>query len=132
MGDNLTYVHSHYTNHFVHYPLSPFLFIVAMEANHVMMTRAISSGVSVGVKLPSDGPYLSHMLFADDSIFIGDWTKVNVRNLKRILRCFYLVSGLKVNPKKSQLLSVGKETKEVTHMASIFNCKAGNFPFTHL
>ncbi|KAJ0918837.1 putative RNA-directed DNA polymerase [Helianthus annuus] len=113
-------------------PLSPFLFIVAMEALHVMMTKATSSGHFLGVKLPEENMVVTHMLFADDSIFIGEWEENNLKNLKRILRIFYLVSGLKVNPRKSQLFGIGVNEEEVSNLASTFNFKAGNLPFTYL
>ncbi|XP_022030251.1 uncharacterized protein LOC110931153 [Helianthus annuus] len=103
-----------------------------MEALHVMMERAKTTGTFMGVKLPGDGLTLTHMFFADDSIFVGDWEENNLKNLKRILRCYYLVSGLKVNPRKSQLLGVGVDEEEVSDLAKVFNCKAGNFPLTYL
>ncbi|KAJ0700669.1 putative RNA-directed DNA polymerase [Helianthus annuus] len=113
-------------------PLSPFLFIVAMEGLHVMMERAKQCNIFSGVKLPRNGPCITHMLYADDSIFIGEWEGNNVKNLKRILRIFYLISGLKVNPRKSQIFGVGINEEEVQNMASIFNCKVGKFPFVYL
>ncbi|KAJ9547610.1 hypothetical protein OSB04_020153 [Centaurea solstitialis] len=80
-------------------PLSPFLFIIAMEGLHVPMLEALSKGHFHGVNLPNSGPSLSHLLFTDDVIFVGKWSILNVVNLSRILRCFHLASGLKA-PKK--------------------------------
>ncbi|XP_021995541.1 uncharacterized protein LOC110892698 [Helianthus annuus] len=103
-----------------------------MEALHIMMERAKYTNAFIGVKLPNEGPYLTHMLFADDAIFVGEWEVENVKNLKRILRLFYLISGLKVNPRKSQLHGVGVSDGEIDNMASTFRCKAGKFPFSYL
>ncbi|XP_035838151.1 uncharacterized protein LOC118485801 [Helianthus annuus] len=72
------------------------------------------------------------MLYADDSIFVGEWEESNVKCLNRILRIFYLLSGLKVNQRKSQLYGVGIQEEEVEGMASVFNCKPGKFPFIYL
>ncbi|KAJ0628056.1 putative RNA-directed DNA polymerase [Helianthus annuus] len=113
-------------------PLSPFLFIVAMEGLHILMERAKNASMFSGVKLPGNGPYVTHMLFADDSIFIGEWKEENIMNLKRILRIFHLASGLKVNPRKSQLFGVCCSETEVENMAGIFKCKPSKFPFTYL
>ncbi|XP_022024154.1 uncharacterized protein LOC110924459 [Helianthus annuus] len=113
-------------------PLSPFLFIIAMEALHVMMENAKENNIFHGIKLPRNGPYLTRMLYADDSIFIGEWENDNVRNLKRILRIFYLISGLKLNSRKSHLYGVGTSQEDVKNMASFFNCKEGKFPFVYL
>ncbi|KAJ0877945.1 putative RNA-directed DNA polymerase [Helianthus annuus] len=109
-------------------PLSPFLFIVAMEALHNMMKKARSANLFSGVKLQGNGPHISHMLFADESIFVGEWNEDNVKNLKRILRIIYLISGLKVNPKNG----VCRLETEVNDMASIFKCRACKFPFIYL
>ncbi|KAJ0881016.1 putative RNA-directed DNA polymerase [Helianthus annuus] len=103
-----------------------------MEALHVMMSKAKLAGIFTGVKLPGEGLTITHMLFADDSIFVGKWESNNIKNLKRILRCYYLVSGLKVNQRKSQLFGVGVEENDVVTMATTFNFKPGNFPFTYL
>ncbi|XP_021991958.1 uncharacterized mitochondrial protein AtMg01250-like [Helianthus annuus] len=113
-------------------PLSPYLFITAMEALHVMTERAKQNYIFSGIKLPKGSPYLTHMLYTDDSIFVGDWEVNSVMNLKRILRIFYLISGLKVNPRKSQLYGVGMNDEEVKNMALIFNCRVGKFPFVYL
>ncbi|KAJ0546758.1 putative RNA-directed DNA polymerase [Helianthus annuus] len=77
-------------------PLSPFLFILALEALDVIMKRAIKMGLFKGVTLPRDGTVISHLCYADDAIFLGEWSETNIKNLNRILRCFYLCSGLKV------------------------------------
>ncbi|KAJ0585981.1 putative RNA-directed DNA polymerase [Helianthus annuus] len=113
-------------------PLSPFLFIVAMEALHVMMTKAKEEGIFSGVKLPGENLMITHLLYADDSIFVGEWEENNMKNLKRILRCFNLISGLKINPSKSQLFGVGLEEEEITMMAETLGFKPGKFPFTYL
>ncbi|KAJ0567858.1 putative RNA-directed DNA polymerase [Helianthus annuus] len=113
-------------------PLSPFLFIIAMEALHVLMIKAEELAIFQGVKLPRNGPYLTHMFYADDAIFLGEWEETNLKNLKRILRIFYLISGLKVNSRKSHLYGVGSSVEEVRSMASHFNCKEGKFPFVYL
>lgn len=113
-------------------PLSPFLFTIAMEAVHVMMAKAVSAGTFRGVNLPNNGPTLSHLLYADDALFIGEWSETNALNLNRILRCFYLVSGLKVNLQKSKLYGIEVGGDEVSSMARKLNCLGGELPFIHL
>ncbi|KAK1425585.1 hypothetical protein QVD17_20939 [Tagetes erecta] len=55
-------------------PLSLFLFILAMKTLNVVMKKATLLGTFHGIKLPHDGPILSHLFFADDAIFIGEWS----------------------------------------------------------
>ncbi|XP_035834003.1 uncharacterized mitochondrial protein AtMg01250-like [Helianthus annuus] len=84
-------------------PLSPFLFTIAMEALHVLMVKAVGSGVFKGIDLPNNDPCLSHLFFADDSIFMGSWDVDNMKTLRRILRIFFLMPGLKVNKPQKKL-----------------------------
>ncbi|KAJ0621911.1 hypothetical protein HanIR_Chr01g0014101 [Helianthus annuus] len=49
-----------------------------------------------------------------------------------MLRCFYLVSGLKINLVKCSIYGIGVGEHEVNHMASLLRCKQVMFPFTHL
>lgn len=51
-------------------PLSPFLFIIAMEGLHVAVEDAISAGLYRGITVNT--LTLSHLFFADDALFLGD------------------------------------------------------------
>ncbi|KAJ0483299.1 putative RNA-directed DNA polymerase [Helianthus annuus] len=113
-------------------PLSPFLFVLVLEALSIVMKRAVDVGLFRGVKLLKDGPVLSHFCYADDVIFIGEWDMDNVKNLNRILRCFSLSSGLKINLSKSCLLGIGVDENRVIDMADVVKCKSGKLPFTYL
>ncbi|XP_035836926.1 uncharacterized mitochondrial protein AtMg01250-like isoform X2 [Helianthus annuus] len=104
-------------------PLSPFLFVMAMEALSGIMKEAESTGLFKGIKVTNDGPYLSHLIYADDVMFVGEWSPLNINNLRRMLRCFYLVSGLKVNLAKCSIFGVGVSEHEVQDMANRLRCK---------
>ncbi|XP_021991319.1 uncharacterized protein LOC110888086 [Helianthus annuus] len=113
-------------------PLSHFLFILAMEAQDVIMTRAGKRGAFKGIKVPNKGPCISHLHYAEDVIFMREWSETNILNLNRILRCFYLCSGLKVDLNKSSLYGVGVEEEEIERMARKLKCKKGNMSFGFL
>ncbi|KAL9999607.1 putative RNA-directed DNA polymerase [Helianthus debilis subsp. tardiflorus] len=113
-------------------PLSPFLFIILMEAFSGMLKQACVLGAFHGIKLPNNGPLLSHLLYADDAMILGEWTSVNFINLKRILRIFYMCSGLKINLHKSVLYGVRVEDVEVNMQAVGMGCKPGAIPFSYL
>nr|GEV79627.1 RNA-directed DNA polymerase, eukaryota [Tanacetum cinerariifolium] len=49
---------------------------------------------------------LSHLFYADDAVFIGEWSSKNLDNLLMILRCFQFALGLSINVNKSHLLGV--------------------------
>lgn len=53
-------------------PLSPFLFIVAMEGLHVAMEAAKLKGIFKGINIPNCDISLSHLFYADDALFMGE------------------------------------------------------------
>nr|GEV26082.1 hypothetical protein [Tanacetum cinerariifolium] len=54
-------------------PLSPFLFILAMEGLHVLTCKAKTTGLFKGVSISNgnDSISISHLMYADDVIFLG-------------------------------------------------------------
>lgn len=58
------------------------------------------------------------------------WGEVVV--LKRILRCFKLVSVLKINLSKSMIVGVGSPRKIVQSFSNKLHCKIGKMPFLYL
>ncbi|KAJ0816203.1 putative RNA-directed DNA polymerase [Helianthus annuus] len=113
-------------------PLSPFLFVIAMEIISLLMNRACQTGLFKGCNLPNNGPIISHLCYADDVIFIGEWSNQNILAINRLLRWLYLVSGLKVNRQKSKLFGIGASEAEVVELASLARCDIGSLPFSYL
>ncbi|GJV04827.1 putative RNA-directed DNA polymerase [Tanacetum coccineum] len=101
-------------------PLSPFLFIIAMEALHVSIQDAKYKGILEGVNVGSNGINISHLQFSDDALIMGTWSIDNAKNLCRILRCFYMASGLKVNFSKNSLAFVLTLLKSVLRALGIY------------
>ncbi|GKB81652.1 RNA-directed DNA polymerase, eukaryota, partial [Tanacetum coccineum] len=87
-------------------PLSPYLFILIMESLHMSFLRAVDEGLFKGILLEGSLS-ISHLFYADDALFIGEWSDTNLRGIINILKCFFLASGLKINIQKCQLLGVG-------------------------
>ncbi|GJY56796.1 putative RNA-directed DNA polymerase [Tanacetum coccineum] len=112
-------------------PLSPFLFIIAIEALNVALLNACNNTFH-GVKVGKDNIHVSQLQFADDALIMGEWSWLNAMNLSRILTCFNLASGLKINFHKSKLYGVGVTTLEVNSLASMIGCLPSNFPCTYL
>nr|GEY28825.1 RNA-directed DNA polymerase, eukaryota [Tanacetum cinerariifolium] len=111
-------------------PLSPFLFIIAMEGIHVAMKDAMSAGLYNGFRINTLN--LSHLFFVDDALFIEEWSNTNIKSLVSNLDCFNQVSGLKINFNKSNLFGVGVPFAEVVSLASITGCNALSTPFNYL
>ncbi|KAJ0490856.1 putative RNA-directed DNA polymerase [Helianthus annuus] len=106
-------------------PLSPFLFVIVMEALSGIMKKAVSVGLFNGIKISNEGTSLSHLMYADDVIFIGDWSLSNIFNLRRVLRCYYLVSGLRVNLEKCSIFGFGVEASIKKTLSSVNRVRPG-------
>nr|GEV98624.1 RNA-directed DNA polymerase, eukaryota, reverse transcriptase zinc-binding domain protein [Tanacetum cinerariifolium] len=59
---------------------------------------------------------------ADDVLFVGEWSEGNVKYLVRILRCYQLSSGLKVNLSKSCIYGVRVPQDHVNTLAHEVKC----------
>ncbi|GKA27507.1 hypothetical protein Tco_0713675 [Tanacetum coccineum] len=49
---------------------------------------------------------LSHLFYADDVIFIGEWNLSNIQTIVNVLKWFHVASGLKINLHKSKLMGI--------------------------
>ncbi|GJT97819.1 RNA-directed DNA polymerase, eukaryota [Tanacetum coccineum] len=112
-------------------PLAPFLFILIMESLHISFSGAINNGIFKGIQI-SESTVLSHLFYADDAIFMGEWSEPNMGNIIKILRCFFLASGLKINIHKSQIMGVGVHRNLVSQAATIIGCSVMHAPFRYL
>ncbi|GKE16325.1 RNA-directed DNA polymerase, eukaryota, partial [Tanacetum coccineum] len=98
-------------------PLAPYLFILVMESLHLSFTRVIEAGIFTGVRI-DPSTMISHLFYADDVVFIGEWSQDNLKGIMHSLRCFSLLSGLSINIKKSHLLGVGIPASYVNEVTS--------------
>lgn len=82
-------------------PLSPFLFLVAAEGLNLMAKRAVERGLLKAATVGRNRVHISHIQYADGTIFIVEGGKENVLAIKWLLKNFELASGLTVNFEKS-------------------------------
>ncbi|GJW34052.1 putative RNA-directed DNA polymerase [Tanacetum coccineum] len=113
-------------------PLSTFLFIIAVEALNIAILEATNRNIFYGFKVGKEKVHISHLKFADDALFLGEWSLSNAKNLSRILTCFYLAFGLKVNFNKSKLFGIRVSNLEVNSFASSVGCLASHLPGSYL
>jgi hypothetical protein len=57
---------------------------------------------------------------------------MGLTNLKFILTCFKLLSGMKINFHKSEVIVMGAEEEEQARVARLLNCRKGKIPFNYL
>nr|GEU89013.1 RNA-directed DNA polymerase, eukaryota [Tanacetum cinerariifolium] len=112
-------------------PLAPYPFILIMELLHLSFNRVVEEGLFKGIQLP--GPIvLSHLFYADDAIFIGEWSDGNLKGITNILKCFFLASRLHINIQKCQVMGVGVPSQVVEQAASYIGCSILNTQFCYL
>ncbi|GJW52275.1 RNA-directed DNA polymerase, eukaryota, reverse transcriptase zinc-binding domain protein [Tanacetum coccineum] len=112
-------------------PLSPFLFILIMESLHISFQRVVDAGMFKGVVL-GHSMQLSHMFYADDVVFVGQWNDSNIDTIVHVLDCFYRASGLHINMSKSKLMGISVDEEKVDQAASKIGCVALKAPFSYL
>ncbi|GJT58815.1 RNA-directed DNA polymerase, eukaryota, reverse transcriptase zinc-binding domain protein [Tanacetum coccineum] len=112
-------------------PLSPFLFILVMECLHLSFQNVVDAGMFTGISL-NHSVKLSHMFYADDAVFVGQWNDQNINTLSRVLECFYHASGLRINMSKSKIMGVQVDRDKVQQAAGKLGCLILNTPFSYL
>ncbi|XP_058203083.1 uncharacterized protein LOC131317560 [Rhododendron vialii] len=113
-------------------PQSPFLFNILGEALNIMLERAKDRNIIKGTKLGSNGVNISHLQLEDDTILFCNNDPEEMANIKRILRCFQLMSGLKINFSKSSLCGVNIPLQATYSLAQIMGCKVEQLPIKYL
>ncbi|XP_071718490.1 uncharacterized protein [Rutidosis leptorrhynchoides] len=63
-------------------PISRFLFIIAAEGLNILTKRAIVNDQFHFICIGHDKIVVSHLQYADDTIFFGEWSKSNAKNRK--------------------------------------------------
>nr|GEV98806.1 putative RNA-directed DNA polymerase, eukaryota, reverse transcriptase zinc-binding domain protein [Tanacetum cinerariifolium] len=98
-------------------PLLSFLFILVMEGFHNALSIAVSSSLIRGIKFGSPEIAISHLFYADDMIITAEWIDNDLDNIIRVLRVFYIASGLKINIQKSNVYGIGVSDVDVSFIA---------------
>ncbi|GKV07574.1 hypothetical protein SLEP1_g19328 [Rubroshorea leprosula] len=102
------------------------------EGLNGLVSSAMGKELYKGVMVGNGAILVSHLQCVDDTIFFEEASEDNIKAVKCIMRIFELVSGLKINFEKSQLMGVGVEEDWREKMAIRLCCKVGDFPFKYL
>ncbi|XP_013699656.2 uncharacterized protein LOC125596828 [Brassica napus] len=93
-------------------PLSPYIFILCGEVLSGLCCRAQNSGDLTRIRVARRCPRLTHLLFADDTMFFIKATTSNASTLHAILHQYELASGQLINTDKSSISFSAKTPQE--------------------
>ena len=115
-------------------PLSPYLFVIGMEALSCLINWAIEGNYLSGSRIVDgrgEDLSISDLLYADDTLLFCEADIDQLKFISWILMWFEAMSGLKINLFKSEITPIGHVTKLV-ELASKLGCKIGSFPTSYL
>ena len=84
-------------------------------------------GISIGSTL-----HLSHLFYADDVVFMGQWSDSNILTIINVLKCFFYASGLRINMHKSKLIRIDVDDNTMIQAARSIGCLQLKPPFSYL
>lgn len=84
-------------------PLSPFLFLIGTDVLSRLIMRAKSVGLIHGIKISRAAPPISHLLFADDTMFFSRASAFEASTVVNIINTYKGWSGQTINLRKSSI-----------------------------
>ena len=105
-----------------------------MEAFSRLLNRAVDGNYLSGSKISERdgvGRIISHLLYANDTLLFCGANKDQLKFLSWILMWFEVLSGLRINLNKSEILPVGS-MDNVQELAVELGCGIGSLPFSYL
>ena len=115
-------------------PLSPYLFVLRMEACSLLVDGATKGGFISGFKFKGRNGtkrQITHLLFADDTLVFYKDTEDQMVYLNWILAWFKALSGLRMNLDKSSLLPM-RRVENVEGLALELGCQIGSLIIKYL
>ena len=107
-------------------PLSPFMFTIVADVLSRMLLRAEERSMLEGFRVGRNRTRVSHLQFADDTIFFSNSCAEELQILKSLLLVFGQIFGLKVNLDKSNLFDINLDQNHLSRLALMLDCKASD------
>lgn len=85
-------------------PLSPYLFIIAINALSAALHLAEFNGELEGIQFARRGPRVSHLMYADDIVLFFKASTDSCETISETLSDFFKMSGLSLNQDKSSII----------------------------
>jgi hypothetical protein len=115
-------------------PLSPLLFILAMEELNRMLCQTEEAGLIRGFKVGATADEelcISHLLFADDTILLFNADPEQLLYVWMVLTYFEATTSLRVNMSKSEMVPMGV-VGNLPALADLLCFRVRAFPMPYL
>ena len=112
-------------------PLSPYLFVIAMNFLSLMLNRAAQE-MKFKYHLNCQSSKLTHLCFADDLLIFIDGSLSSVQAVLQVLREFEMRSGLAVILQKSSFFASGMSASETDQIQVSTGMPMGSLPVRYL
>lgn len=113
-------------------PLSPFLFILAMEGLSRKLKQESRTGGLKGIRLWGADLIITHQQFVDDLMLFGEASLREVRGFKRVLEGFMSASGMAINNDKSCTFIFNTPEAVKAHLTRVLGFRQGELPTRYL
>jgi hypothetical protein len=110
----------------------PLLFDLAIDILAILFDRVVGQGLISRVAKNHKDNDVSILQYADDTILLFQDDLAQARNVKRILSLLEIMSGVKINFCKTEVICVGMEEDRIKQFEEILTCRRGTLPFKHL
>jgi len=110
-------------------PLAPFLFLLVAKGLAGLVRQASKKNMLRSVKVGRNEVKCCMLQFGDDTLFMCKDSFSNVFTINVILRCYELVSCLKINFYKSKLVGINVDRYYLDTYAKTLNCNTMMIPF---
>lgn len=97
-----------------------------------MWQKAADHGLIKGLITDIVPQGVVNLQYADDTIIFLDQDVQKAKNMKWVLTCFELMSGMRINFHKSEMIPLNLDKPQTNDMTTIFGCPVGTFPINYL
>ena len=112
-------------------PISPYLFVLVMDALSMIINKLVSVGPFT-YHWRCDQVRITHLCFADDLILFCSGNSNSMTVLKQALDLFFSLSGLSANESKSTIFVAGSDESFRSTIQGIFGYPIGSLPARYL
>ena len=113
-------------------PLSPILFNFVADCLSRMIRKAQRNNLICWLADNIIDKGVVILQYADDTIICLKEDMDKARNMKLLLYIYELMSGLKINFSKSEVIMLNGDTDAGLNYADLFDCQTGSFPIKYL